>query len=161
MNAPLKNRQTVCLVLSCAAARLPQHASTELPSYVFLQIPRQPMVANPLPPLHLQDGLSVLPENCLALCGGFAGITICMNLMRDFLPGKWGRFVPLPMCMALVSPRSGCGGATRGGACGQTDCRTPLCLCVSKLCHYVMLAGLLGACRKLARCANMGFIRVC
>lgn len=47
------------------------------------------------------DGLSVLPENCLALCGGFAGITICMNLMRDFLPGKWGRFVPLPMCMAL------------------------------------------------------------
>lgn len=49
------------------------------------------------------DGLSVLPENCLALCGGFAGITICINLLRDFLPSKWARFVPLPMCMALVS----------------------------------------------------------
>ncbi|PRW60807.1 putative metal-nicotianamine transporter YSL6 [Chlorella sorokiniana] len=47
------------------------------------------------------EGVSMLPQNCLALCGGFAGITICMNLLRDFLPHKWGRFIPLPMCMAL------------------------------------------------------------
>ena len=43
------------------------------------------------------EGVSVLPENCLALCGGFAGITIVMNLMRDFLPQKYARFIPLPM----------------------------------------------------------------
>lgn len=43
------------------------------------------------------EGVGMLPENCLALCGGFAGITICMNLLRDFLPHKYGRFVPLPM----------------------------------------------------------------
>ena len=43
------------------------------------------------------EGVSMLPKHCLALCGGFAGITICMNLARDFLPHKYGRFIPLPM----------------------------------------------------------------
>ncbi|EFN55181.1 hypothetical protein CHLNCDRAFT_57961 [Chlorella variabilis] len=47
------------------------------------------------------EGVSVLPTNCLALCGGFAGIAIVFDLMRDFLPHKYGRLVPLPMCMAL------------------------------------------------------------
>lgn len=30
----------------------------------------------------------MLPQNCLALCAGFAGITLMLDLMRDFLPHK-------------------------------------------------------------------------
>ncbi|GAB4819572.1 hypothetical protein N2152v2_006618, partial [Parachlorella kessleri] len=47
------------------------------------------------------EGFDALPSHCLALCGGFFGIAVALNLIRDFLPKKWARFVPLPMAMAI------------------------------------------------------------
>ena len=42
-----------------------------------------------------------LPKHCGALMGGFFAAAICMSLIRDLLPEKWARFVPIPMAMAI------------------------------------------------------------
>ncbi|XP_078440501.1 putative metal-nicotianamine transporter YSL9 [Wolffia australiana] len=47
------------------------------------------------------EGFSALPENCLKLCYGFFGFAIAANVGRDVLPGAYGRWVPLPMAMAV------------------------------------------------------------
>lgn len=47
------------------------------------------------------EGLSTLPEHCLELCCGFFAAAIAINLFKDLVPKKWGRFVPLPMAMAI------------------------------------------------------------
>ncbi|CAN0878995.1 Metal-nicotianamine transporter YSL3 [Linum grandiflorum] len=53
------------------------------------------------------EGFSALPQHCLELCYGFFGFAIAANLSRDLLPKELGKWVPLPMAMAvpfLVGP---------------------------------------------------------
>ncbi|VAH34809.1 unnamed protein product [Triticum turgidum subsp. durum] len=47
------------------------------------------------------EGFSALPQHCLQLCYGFFGFAVVANLMRDLLPPKYGRCVPLPMAMGV------------------------------------------------------------
>ncbi|KAG6625121.1 probable metal-nicotianamine transporter YSL5 isoform X1 [Carya illinoinensis] len=47
------------------------------------------------------DGFSSLPKNCLLLCYVFFGAAILINLIRDRVDKKWGRYIPLPMAMAI------------------------------------------------------------
>ncbi|RYR57941.1 hypothetical protein Ahy_A05g023610 isoform A [Arachis hypogaea] len=46
------------------------------------------------------QGFKTLPQNCLLLCYIFFGSAILINLIKDCL-GKRGRFIPLPMAMAI------------------------------------------------------------
>ncbi|CAI9767741.1 unnamed protein product [Fraxinus pennsylvanica] len=47
------------------------------------------------------EGFSALPQHCLQLCYGFFAFAILANLLRDWAPGKVGKWVPLPMAMAV------------------------------------------------------------
>lgn len=47
------------------------------------------------------EGFSALPQHCLQLCYGFFGFAIAANLMRDLSPEKYGKWIPLPMAMAV------------------------------------------------------------
>ncbi|KAJ4811956.1 YELLOW STRIPE like 3 [Rhynchospora pubera] len=47
------------------------------------------------------EGFSALPKNCLSLCCGFFGFAVGVNVLRDFLPAKYGRWMPLPVAMAV------------------------------------------------------------
>ncbi|XP_019414914.1 PREDICTED: metal-nicotianamine transporter YSL3-like isoform X1 [Lupinus angustifolius] len=47
------------------------------------------------------QGFSALPHHCLQLCFGFFAFAIVANLVRDVTPKNIGRFVPLPMAMAV------------------------------------------------------------
>ncbi|XP_010549024.1 PREDICTED: probable metal-nicotianamine transporter YSL8 isoform X1 [Tarenaya hassleriana] len=47
------------------------------------------------------EGVSSLPRECLVLCYAFFGAAILINMMKDGLGNRWGRFVPLPMAMAI------------------------------------------------------------
>ncbi|CAN6480354.1 unnamed protein product [Victoria cruziana] len=47
------------------------------------------------------EGFSALPHHCLQLCCGFFSFAVLLNLARDLLPGKAGRYIPLPMAMAV------------------------------------------------------------
>ncbi|KAL4279791.1 hypothetical protein GQ457_03G014720 [Hibiscus cannabinus] len=47
------------------------------------------------------QGFSALPHHCLQLCYGFFAFAIAANLMRDFSPKNMGKWVPLPMAMAV------------------------------------------------------------
>lgn len=47
------------------------------------------------------EGVSALPRHCLELCYGFFAFAILANLLRDSLPNKYGKFVPLPTAMAV------------------------------------------------------------
>lgn len=47
------------------------------------------------------EGVKSLPKNCLMLCGIFFGAAIAINVLKDCLGKKRGRFVPLPMAMAI------------------------------------------------------------
>ncbi|KAL8538089.1 hypothetical protein ACS0TY_000151 [Phlomoides rotata] len=47
------------------------------------------------------EGFSSLPRHCLQLCYGFFAFAILINLVRDIVPKKVGRFLPLPMAMAV------------------------------------------------------------
>lgn len=47
------------------------------------------------------QGFSALPLHCLQLCYGFFGFAVAANLMRDLLPPKYGKWVPLPMAMGV------------------------------------------------------------
>ncbi|CAI0397538.1 unnamed protein product [Linum tenue] len=47
------------------------------------------------------EGFSALPKHCLQLCYGFFAFAIAANLSRDLLPKKVGKWVPLPMAMAV------------------------------------------------------------
>lgn len=46
------------------------------------------------------QGFGSLPKNCLLLCYLFFGAAIVINLIKDVV-GKVGRFIPLPMAMAI------------------------------------------------------------
>ncbi|KAL5738699.1 hypothetical protein ACOSP7_031460 [Xanthoceras sorbifolium] len=47
------------------------------------------------------EGFSALPEHCLELCYGFFAFAIAANLLRDISPKHIGKYVPLPMAMAV------------------------------------------------------------
>lgn len=47
------------------------------------------------------QGLSALPLHCLELCYGFFAFAVAANLARDFLPERPGKWIPLPMAMAV------------------------------------------------------------
>ncbi|KAG6574259.1 Metal-nicotianamine transporter YSL3, partial [Cucurbita argyrosperma subsp. sororia] len=47
------------------------------------------------------EGFSALPQHCLQLCYGFFGFAIAANMMRDRIPEKFGKWIPLPMAMAV------------------------------------------------------------
>lgn len=43
------------------------------------------------------EGFAALPRHCLQLCYAFFGLAVALNLLRDFLPSKIGKWMPLPM----------------------------------------------------------------
>ncbi|KAI3904609.1 hypothetical protein MKW98_014789 [Papaver atlanticum] len=47
------------------------------------------------------EGFSALPRHCLQLCYGFFAFAVGSNLLRDYTPRGIGKFVPLPMAMAV------------------------------------------------------------
>lgn len=47
------------------------------------------------------EGFSALPHHCLQLCYGFFAFAIVVNLVRDIAPERVGKWVPLPMAMAV------------------------------------------------------------
>ncbi|KAH6809722.1 YELLOW STRIPE like 3, partial [Perilla frutescens var. frutescens] len=47
------------------------------------------------------QGFSALPQHCLQMCYGFFAFAVVANLLRDIMPEKLGRWVPLPMAMAV------------------------------------------------------------
>uniref|UniRef100_A0A7C9AP95 Uncharacterized protein n=1 Tax=Opuntia streptacantha TaxID=393608 RepID=A0A7C9AP95_OPUST len=47
------------------------------------------------------EGLSALPHHCLQLCCGFFTFAVGVNLMRDLSPLRVGKWMPLPMVMAV------------------------------------------------------------
>lgn len=47
------------------------------------------------------EGFSALPNHCLQLCCGFFAFAVFINLVRDFTSPKIGRWMPLPMAMAV------------------------------------------------------------
>ncbi|KAB5524064.1 hypothetical protein DKX38_021813 [Salix brachista] len=47
------------------------------------------------------EGFSALPQHCLQLCYGFFAFAILANLLRDLSPKNIGKYVPLPMAMAV------------------------------------------------------------
>ncbi|KAH9751524.1 metal-nicotianamine transporter YSL3 [Citrus sinensis] len=47
------------------------------------------------------QGFSALPRHCLQLCYGFFAFAIAANLLRDLSPKKIGKWIPLPMAMAV------------------------------------------------------------
>ncbi|KAI4363691.1 hypothetical protein MLD38_019878 [Melastoma candidum] len=47
------------------------------------------------------EGFSALPHNCLQISYGFFAFALAANLARDLLPNALGKWVPLPMAMAV------------------------------------------------------------
>lgn len=47
------------------------------------------------------QGFSALPQHCLQLCYGFFAFAIFANLVRDLSHKKFGKWIPLPMAMAV------------------------------------------------------------
>ncbi|XP_078439956.1 metal-nicotianamine transporter YSL3-like [Wolffia australiana] len=47
------------------------------------------------------EGFSALPKNCLQLCYGFFAFAMLSNVTRDLVPEKYGKWIPLPMVMAV------------------------------------------------------------
>ncbi|KAL3362519.1 hypothetical protein AABB24_015093 [Solanum stoloniferum] len=47
------------------------------------------------------QGVSALPQHCLQLCYGFFAFAVAINLVKDLSPEKIGKWMPLPMAMAV------------------------------------------------------------
>ena len=47
------------------------------------------------------QGFSALPRHCLELCYGFFAFAVGINLVKDLTPPKIGKWMPLPMAMAV------------------------------------------------------------
>lgn len=47
------------------------------------------------------QGFSALPKHCLDLCYGFFAFAVGINVAKDMLPKKIGKWMPLPICMAV------------------------------------------------------------
>ncbi|MCO5567062.1 hypothetical protein L7F22_020747 [Adiantum nelumboides] len=46
-------------------------------------------------------GFSALPSHCLQLCCGFFAAALALNVLRDAVPSRCSRFIPIPMAMAI------------------------------------------------------------
>lgn len=49
----------------------------------------------------LPQGVQALPQHCMTLCAGFFVGAIAISGLRDVLPERYGRFVPIPMAAAI------------------------------------------------------------
>ena len=47
------------------------------------------------------EGVAALPQRCLQLCYGFFAFAVVVNMAKDLCPPKIGKWMPLPMCMAV------------------------------------------------------------
>uniref|UniRef100_A0A7N0UGZ9 Uncharacterized protein n=1 Tax=Kalanchoe fedtschenkoi TaxID=63787 RepID=A0A7N0UGZ9_KALFE len=47
------------------------------------------------------EGFSALPRHCLQLCYVFFAFAVLTDLVKDLAPPKIGKWIPLPMCMAV------------------------------------------------------------
>lgn len=47
------------------------------------------------------QGFSALPQHCLQLCYGFFAFAIGVNLVKDILPERIGKWMPIPTAMAV------------------------------------------------------------
>lgn len=47
------------------------------------------------------QGFSALPQHCVQICYGFFFFAVAVNVARDSLPQKFGKWMPLPMVMAV------------------------------------------------------------
>ncbi|RVW91623.1 Metal-nicotianamine transporter YSL1 [Vitis vinifera] len=47
------------------------------------------------------EGVAALPQHCLQLCYGFFAFAVVVNMAKDLCPPKIGKWMPLPMCMAV------------------------------------------------------------
>ncbi|KAJ9706332.1 hypothetical protein PVL29_001717 [Vitis rotundifolia] len=47
------------------------------------------------------EGVAALPQHCLQLCYSFFAFAVVVNMVKDLCPPKIGRWMPLPMCMAV------------------------------------------------------------
>lgn len=47
------------------------------------------------------QGFSALPQHCLQLCYGFFAFAVITNVVRDVSPKKIGKYMPLPVVMAV------------------------------------------------------------
>ncbi|TVU15029.1 hypothetical protein EJB05_38529, partial [Eragrostis curvula] len=47
------------------------------------------------------EGFSALPQHCLEMCYVFFGFAVAANFMRDLLPPRYGKWIPVPMAMAV------------------------------------------------------------
>ncbi|KAK7384948.1 hypothetical protein VNO78_30651 [Psophocarpus tetragonolobus] len=47
------------------------------------------------------EGFSALPNHCIHLCCGFFAFAVAANLVRDLNPKNIGKWIPLPMAMAV------------------------------------------------------------
>ncbi|XP_027343453.1 metal-nicotianamine transporter YSL1-like isoform X2 [Abrus precatorius] len=47
------------------------------------------------------EGFSALPQHCLQLCYGFFAFAVAVNLVRDLGPKRIGKWMPLPMVVAI------------------------------------------------------------
>lgn len=47
------------------------------------------------------QGFSALPKHCLELCYAFFAFAVGINVVKDMLPKKIGKWMPLPICMAV------------------------------------------------------------
>lgn len=47
------------------------------------------------------EGVSALPRHCLELCYVFFALAIIVNLVKDLTPKKIGKWIPLPMAVAI------------------------------------------------------------
>ncbi|XP_033509093.1 metal-nicotianamine transporter YSL1 isoform X1 [Nicotiana tomentosiformis] len=47
------------------------------------------------------QGVSALPHHCLQLCYGFFAFAVAINMVKDLSPEKIGKWMPLPMAMAV------------------------------------------------------------
>ncbi|XP_002986072.2 probable metal-nicotianamine transporter YSL6 [Selaginella moellendorffii] len=47
------------------------------------------------------QGFSALPAHCLELCYAFFAMAVVVNGIRDLLPKKYSKYIPIPMAMAI------------------------------------------------------------
>lgn len=47
------------------------------------------------------QGVAALPQHCMSLCAGFFAAAIAISALRDVLPERYARFVPIPMAAAI------------------------------------------------------------
>ncbi|KAG6550002.1 hypothetical protein Mapa_008514 [Marchantia paleacea] len=47
------------------------------------------------------EGFGALPSHCLQLCAAWFAFAVVVNIIRDQVPKKYSRYIPIPMAMAI------------------------------------------------------------